>query len=201
VSGFSLEELVKAFARAFARVDARGPVWTSTTGRVYQAGLGPHAEDAAVALVLAELRDDPDWSTVPCGQFIGYPNQRAQVCDLWFGEPAQWVVEVKMARLRGDNGKPDDMTIKKVISPYPRDHSAVTDATKLAESDFSAEKAIIIYGFDYPSQSLDPLIDAFETLADRRVELGPRYEVDVGPLVHPVHAAGRLFGWRIGPPR
>jgi len=201
VSGLSLEEVVRAFAGAFSRVDARAPVWTSSTGRVYQAGLGPHAEDATVALVLSELGEDPDWSGVPCGQFIDYPNQRAQVCDLWFGEPVQWVVEVKMARLRGDNGKPDDMTIKKVISPYPRDHSAVTDATRLAESEFSAEKAIIIYGFDYPNQSVDPLIEAFETLVDRRVELGSRYEVDLGPLVHPVHAAGRVFGWRIGPPR
>jgi hypothetical protein len=93
------------------------------------------------------------------------------------------------------------MTIKKVISPYARDHSAVSDATKLAESDFNAEKAIIIYGFDYPNQSIDLLIDAFETLADRRVELGPRHEFDLGPLVHPVHCAGRVFGWRVGAAR
>lgn len=138
---------------------------------------------------------------MPCGQFIDYPNQRAQVCDLWFGEPVQWVVEVKMARLRGDNGKPDDMTIKKVISPYARDHSAVSDATKLAESEFDAQKAIVIYGFDYPNQSVDALIEAFETLADRRVELGPRYEIDLGSLAHSVHAAGRVFGWHIGRPR
>ena len=104
---------------------------------------------------------------------------------MWIGQPAEWVVEVKMARLRGDNGKPDDMTIKKVISPYARDHSAVTDASKLAESAFSAEKAIIIYGFDYPNQALDPLIDAFETLADRRVELGPRYEFRSQPASPP----------------
>ena len=77
----------------------------------------------------------------------------------------------------------------------------MTDATKLAESGFSAEKAIIIYGFDYPNQTVDPLIDAFETLAARKVELGPRYEVGLGPLIHPVHAAGRVFGWRIGAPR
>jgi hypothetical protein len=158
MSAISLEELVGAFARSFARVDARAPVWTSSTGRIYQAGLGPHAEDAAVALVLADLAKDPAWSGGECGQFIDYPDQRAQVCDMWVGQPTQWVVEVKMARLRGDNGKPDDMTIKKVISPYPRDHSAVTDATKLAESKFSAEKAIIIYGFDYPNQSVEPLI-------------------------------------------
>lgn len=201
MSGLALEGVVKAFAGAFARADARAPVWTSSTGRTYQAGLGPHTENAVVAVVLAELGQDPDWSGVPCGQFIDYPNERAQVCDLWFGDPAQWVVEVKMARLRGDNGKPDDMTIKKVISPYARDHSAVSDATKLAESEFSAEKAIVIYGFDYPNQSLDPLVEAFETLTDRRVELGPRYEVDLGALVHPVHAAGRVFGWRIGPAR
>jgi hypothetical protein len=201
VSTVSLKELVQAFARAFARVDARAPVWTTSKGRSYLPGLGPHEENAAVALVLADLAQDPDWSGVPCGQFVAYPDQPAQVCDMWVGQPTQWVVEVKMARLRGDNGKPDDMTIKKVISPYARDHSAVSDATKLAESGFGAEKGIIIYGFDYPNQSVEPLIDAFETLVDRAVELGPRCEVDLGPLVHPVHAAGRVFGWRIGAPR
>ena len=77
----------------------------------------------------------------------------------------------------------------------------MTDAARLAKSEFSADKAMVIYGFDYPNQSVDTLIEAFETLADRRVELGPRYEIELGPLVHPVHAAGRVFGWRIGQPR
>jgi hypothetical protein len=90
----SLEGLVTAFAQAFARVDASAPVWTSSTGRVYQAGLGPHAEDAPVALVLAELDDDPDWSSVQCGQFIDYPNQPGQGCDLSFGEPLQMTLLV-----------------------------------------------------------------------------------------------------------
>ena len=53
---------------------------------------------------------------------------------------------------------------------------------------------MVIYGFDYPNQSVDTLIEAFETLADRRVVLGPLNEVELGPLVHPVHAAGRVFG-------
>jgi hypothetical protein len=64
VRAVSLEELVQAFARAFARVDARAPVWTSSTCRVYQVGMGPHAEDAAVALVQADLAHDPDWPGV-----------------------------------------------------------------------------------------------------------------------------------------
>ena len=123
MSGISLEEVVGAFAGAFTRVDARAPVWTTRTGTVYKPGLGPHPENAAVALVLAELHEDPGGLGVSCGQFIDYPNQRGQVCDLWFGEPAEWVVEVKMARLRGDNGKPDDMTIKKVISSTARERS------------------------------------------------------------------------------
>ena len=74
------------------------------------------------------------------------------------GQPYEWVVEVKMARLRGDNGKPDDTAIKDIISPYQSDRSALADCTKLANAEFNCRKAIVIYGFDYPDRPLDPVI-------------------------------------------
>jgi hypothetical protein len=132
-----------------------------------------------------------------CGQFAPYPGLPRQKCDLWIGQPYDWVVEIKMARLRGDNGKPDDTAIKDILSPYEPDRSALADCSKLATADFACRKAIVIYGFDYPDRLLDPLIDAFELLAARRVQMGPRAVATFGPLVHPVHSAGRVFGWEV----
>ena len=157
------------------KADSRRPVWTSVrSGREYQAGIGPHAEDAAVRLTIAEVQADPSWTGGPLCQFLPYPDAPRQKCDLGVGDPLDWVAEVKMARLRGDNGKPDDTAIKDILSPYGRDRSALTDAVKLAHSGFDAKKAILIYGFDYPDRSLDPLIAAFERLANVTVNLGPR---------------------------
>jgi hypothetical protein len=101
-----------------------------------------------------------------------------------------------MARLRGDNGKPDDTAIKDILSPYDADRSALADCTKLATAQFTCRKAVVIYGFDYSDRLLDPMIDAFELLAARRVQLSIREVAIFGPLVHPVHAAGRVF--RVG---
>jgi hypothetical protein len=53
--------------------------------------------------------------------------------------------------------------------------------------------------FDYPDRHLDPIIDAFELLAARQVELSRREVATFSPLVHPVHSAGRVFGWEVNP--
>ena len=194
-----LDRLCDAFAAAFARADALRPVWTSRTGRIYQPGLGPHAEDAAVALVLHELRRDPAMETIEFGQFLPYPESARQRCDLWIGKPVEWAVEVKMARFRGDNGKPDDTSLKDLLSPYESDRSALTDCLKLARAGFLSRCAVLIYGFDYEDRPLEPAIAAFEILAQARVNLGRRVQRDMGRLVHPVHTSGTLFAWEIGP--
>src|SRR5207244_3586211 len=121
----------------------------------------PHAEDTAVALTLNELRRDPEWRGEPAEQFLPYPDQPRRKADLWVGQPLTLVAEVKMARLRGDNGKPDDTAVKDILSPYDRDRSALTDTVKLAAAEFGCAKAVLVYGFDYPDQTVDPLIDAF----------------------------------------
>jgi len=43
------------------------------------------------------------------------------------------------------------------------------------------------------------VIDAFELLAARKVQLGQQEVATFGPFVHPVHAAGRVFGWEAKP--
>src|SRR5207247_1868611 len=112
--------------------DARRPAARSQRGdRTYQPGIGPHSENAAIRLALAEMKDR-SWQ-----QFIPYPALLRQKCDLGIGSPLEWVIEIKMARFRGDNGKPDDTALKDLLSPYESDRSALTDCVKLANSSFT----------------------------------------------------------------
>lgn len=189
--------LVDGVAAAFTKADSARPVWVSRSGREYRAGIGPHAEDAAVALMLAELRSTARYALVPSGQFLPYPDAPRQKCDVWLGDPVEWVLEVKMARFKGDNGKVDDTAIKDLISPYGADRSALTDVQKLAHSGFPSRKAILIYGFEFTDRPLEPAISAFEALARERVGLGDRRSAAMGPLVHPVHSTGVVFGWEV----
>lgn len=121
------------------------------------------------------------------------------VCD---GDPL--AVEVKMARPNGDNGKPDDTSIKDVLSPYESDRSAVSDCIKLARYAFEGKRAILIYGFEdiHGRRPLEGIIEAFEILAEAklknvRASLGDRVFAAVSGLVHPVHQSGGVFSWEI----
>ena len=197
VSGhMQLLSLVVDFAAAMTRVDQRGPQASSPrSGRIYQPGIGPHPEDQAVDLVLAELQATAPAQYANARVRVPYPTSR-QKCDLLVGE---WAIEIKMARPNGDNGKPDDTSIKDILSPYESDRSAVSDAMKLATTTLAPRKAIVIYGFECPRRPLATIIDAFELLASRSANLGPRCQAALGPLCHPIHQAGTVFGWEITP--
>ena len=189
----SLSEFVAQFAEALNAADSQRPMAVSPrSGRVYQPGIGPHPEDRAVDLIVAELKVlRPDWRIAlrQC-----YPGSR-QTCDLLWGDPPEWAIEIKMFRPNGDNGKPDDTAIKDILSPFAADRSAVSDCRKIAESDIAPHRAILIYGFDDKRKPLLEMIAAFETLARTRVSLGQRRQAPIGPLVHPVHQTGAVFAW------
>lgn len=190
-----LADFIYDFAAALKAVDARGPVFTSRTGRVYQPGIGPHSEDRAVDLIVAQMNvaHSEAYSKLACR--VPYSGSR-QTCDIVL--PAEWMIEVKMARFYGDNNKPDDTSLKDILSPFEVDRSAVTDCAKLARTIGPERKAMVIYGFDAPGRPLVVAINAFETLAARSVKLGPRVTSGYSDLVHPVHWQGAAFGWEIG---
>lgn len=190
-----LEQIVADFASGLARADALRPQWTSTSGRVYQPGIGPHAEVRAVELILDQLRTS-DWPSYGHAGPVGYPHSRLR-CDIGIGEPLEWAVEVKMARAYGDNGKLDDTWLKDLLSPYQEDHSALGDAGKLRTSGFECRRAILVYGFDYPPRPLGVALNALEVLLRTQGELGTRIEVMFDGLVHPVHARGLVAGWEV----
>src|SRR5262249_34340461 len=108
----SLAEIVAELALALTRADGRMPAARSPRGdRVYRPGIGPHSENAAILLALAELPSQAGRWT----QFVPYPGLPLQKCDLGIGDPLEWIVEIKMARLRGDNGKSDDTAVKDIL--------------------------------------------------------------------------------------
>jgi len=132
---------------------------------------------------------------------VPYPNSPRAKWDVCLGLSPdwQWVIEIKMLRLMGDNGKPNDNMLIDILSPYPGHRSAVTACEKLLTSGLRGRKAVVIYGYDYDSWPMDPAIEAFEVLARSRVSLSNPVVAEVSGLAHPVHQRGRLFGWEIAP--
>ncbi len=196
----TLSQFVQEFALGMEAADARGPrAASSRSGTLYQPGLGPHTEAATVHLVMGEMTAaHPD----RYGQYdesVPYPNIVRQRCDLCLGiAPAwDWTIEVKMLRMMGDNGRPNDNMITHILSPYPQHRSALTDCQKLRASGFSGRKAIVIYAYEYPDWAAGPAVEAFEALAGRQVTLGMRETASFSGLVHPVHEAGAVFGWEL----
>jgi hypothetical protein len=196
MAGISLNQFVVDFAAGFKAADALRPAAMSArSGRTYQPGIGPHGEDAAVQLVLAQLSVLAPNRYLIATQ-VPYPGD-SQRCDLGLGSPLDWVIEVKMARAFGDNGKPDDTYLKDLLSPYAQDHSALSDATKLRASRFQCRKAVMVYGFDDDKRPLTLALDALDALLRRDGATSPPVYAEFADLVHPVHRRGRIMAWEV----
>jgi hypothetical protein len=191
-----LGQIVRDFALAMETVDHRRPQASShrDATRLYQPGIGPFGEDAAVAMTVTEMQA-ADKNTYANAGKRRYPGS-SHLCDLALGTIPDWAIEVKLARLGRDNGTYEDAAIKKILSPYPDDRSAVTDCAKLARSGFAGRRALDLW-FTDPQRPLDWLIEAFEVVAARTAVLGPRHEAPLRDLVHPVFAAGQVYAWEV----
>lgn len=194
--------IVEDFATCIKRVDARRPqAVSSRSKRPYQPGIGPHSETQTVRLVTREMRIAfPARYAGRMSIAVPYPRAPRQKCDICIGPPpsCEWAIEVKMLRLLGDNGKPNDNILMHILSPYPAHRSALTDCEKLISSALGEAKAILIYGYDHDACPLDVAIDAFEALASVRYKLGPRESASFDGLVHPIHTRGAVYAWRLG---
>jgi hypothetical protein len=193
----NLKTILADFAEALRHVDARRPQHTTKKGRAYQPGIGPHPEDVAVKLIVDEMRLSQPEIYARAHLQVPYPNSK-QKCDLVIGEPAEWRIEVKMARVYGDNNQPDDTGVKDILSPFAVDRSALGDCIKLLTLGQDARRVVLIYGFDAPQRPVGELIAAFEILARQRVLLGERLQEKFENLVHPVHKTGGVFAWEVG---
>ena len=162
---------------------------------MYQEGIGPFTEDETVNLVLAEFPEN--WNGCRFERFVRYPSFPRQKCDLCIVTPSQKLfIEIKMMRLFGDNGKPNDNITMHILSPYPQQRSALTDVQKLRKSDFEGEKAIVIYGYDYDDYPMSLMMGCFEKLASTRLQT-PQFSHKFDGLVHPIHMRGEVYGWML----
>lgn len=195
-----LADFVQSFALGIERADAKAPVAVSRrSGTAYQAGIGPHSETETITLALQEISE----SLPAVEREVPYPAIARSRCDAVIRGGSSdecWAIEIKMLRLMGDNGKPNDNMLMHILSPYPAHRSALTDCMKLVASGFAYRKAIVIFGYDYDDSPMDPAIEAFELLAARSVRLSSAGSTSFHGLVHPIHQVGRVFGWEVSAP-
>ena len=156
---------------------------------------------------------------------VPYPIGRGK-CDLVlsgvgfkpeFGLAAyEWAIENKYVRFIGDNGKNNDYGVTKVVSPYRKDRSSVLDAERLLKFHPAEKKAILMYGFEFNSDSHRLALEwceSHETEGDQtknreRVKnmksildkADPKtHEMSMRDLIPLFEAAARTKGIRLGP--
>jgi hypothetical protein len=191
-----MDEFVACFAHGMKVADGlRLQAKHSRSPKLFQPGIGPHSEEETVRLALAHSGNAELERT---GVEVPYPTAPRLSCDIVNNT---WAIEVKMFRMKRDNGRREDYSpVENILSPYPDDRSALTDVGKLGASAFACRKGLLIFGYDYDEWPMDPVIEAFEVLASRRVGLKRAKPASVPDLIHPYHQAGRVFGWEIAPP-
>src|SRR5215218_5118393 len=193
----ALGDIVSDFADAFKAVDETRPQGASKT-RTYRPGIGPLTEAGAVNRALQHLKESKRSSYYRDASPTRYPNSRQQ-CDLVI--PTEWAIEFKLLRPFGDNGSEAEHWSENALHPYPGNVSSIGDSIKLIESGFPERKAIIIFGYEHSVLLIDITIaiESFEVIAKQVVgiELGARQSAKFGPLVHPVHQQGKVFGWQV----
>jgi len=191
-----LGEFVHSFGIGMAKADSHRPqAANARTGHLYQPGIGPHSESETITLALSNGTYEAPKSA---RREVPYPAIPRAACDVVVQDGDEtWAIEVKMLRMMGDNGKPNDNMLMHILSPYPKHRSALTDCTKLLHSGIEGRKGIVIFGYDYPDFPMQPAIDAFALLASKQVQLKSAQMVSVEGLIHPVHRRGAVYGWEI----
>ena len=190
----SLGDVVGDFADAFKAVDETRPQGASRT-RTYRSSIGPLTEADAVNRALQHLKESTRSTHYVDASPKRYPSSHQQ-CDLVI--PGEWAIEFKLLRPFGGNGAEAEHWSENALHPYPGNVSSIGDSIKLIESGFFERKAILTFGYEHSPPLIDITIaiESFEAIAKQVVgiELGERYSAKFGPLIHPVHQQGEVFG-------
>lgn len=189
----SLDRLLGLIAEGLRSIDQSGIPYTSTRPphRQYQSGVGPYSE------------------TVLCKRLVefflsAYAVECAGARTCRFPDilvPHKWAIELKLARPFGDNGDEAEHWSQNLLHPYPGNTSSLSDAMKLTKFDGNERRAVVVVGYEHspPKISLDPLVSAFEAIAQRTLglPLGPRHNFELPGLVHPHLQIARLWAWEV----
>lgn len=93
---------------------------------------------------------------------VKYPEGGGR-CDICISEAPDglkntdlrdWAIELKFVRNIGDNGGINNFGLGKVVSPYKSERSSVHDCKKLPGSKISRRKGVVIFGFEFDSESV-----------------------------------------------
>lgn len=175
-------EIVRLIADILKSFDSEGPVH-----KAFKPGIGPFGEPQIVREIARRLSSK------------GVPARTKRTPDLAIQD--EWAIEFKIARPFGDNGKEAENWSVNLLHPYAGNVSLIGDAIKLSELGTYNHKALFVIGFEHdPAKiSLNPLLDAFELIAQQvmSVHLGKRVEENRGHLVHPEHQVLRCVGWEL----
>ena len=93
-----------------------------------------------------------------------FPNMsRRNKCDIILSsdgsdlnEP-EWAIEVKHISFCGNNGKKNDFTVQKLLSPYHKDRSLIHDINRLRTTSLGKRRAVLGYCFNYSFNKLEKL--------------------------------------------
>lgn len=232
-----LPELAQRYAEALGDVDATTVTQKANrrTHKPYDLGLHALGErDALAEADSAWERRHPGELLEPDGLRLGvpYPNlPNKAACDHVFstipGDTPEWGVEAKFVSFVGNNGKGNDHGVGKILSPYLRDRGVLHDVARLRESTFTRRAAVMLYAFNYDSETCDeaerrhgasetidnirheikrngaplharPVIVLLDAILGLRGELrGPREEAAFEAWRSPAGGRGTVFVWEI----
>ena len=173
-----MQTIVERYAEAIVLVDdaVTSSGANARTGEVYLPGFLSMNEEPAVAAI------DYEWEMLYPGERqahrmgIRYPGLPGSAkCDHVLTtdglSPAEdeWGIEVKRLQFFGNNGKRNDFSTTKVLSPYLKDRGLIHDALRLRDHGFTRRVAVLGYSFDYDSATLAESEKRHTTAAARAV--------------------------------
>ena len=181
----NLSEVIEDVADSLIAIDA-----SRVPFRSFQPGVGPYGEPQLLKAIASYLNRLPKYN----GQV-----QTKRTPDLLI--PKHWVIEFKIARPYGDNGKEAENWSVNLLHPYKGNVSTIGDCYKLLELASTERKAVVVIGYEHSPARIDltPLIEAFEVVAKQvmHIALSNRIEARRNGLIHPVHQSVRVFAWEL----
>jgi hypothetical protein len=180
-----LEDIVVDIANVLFAIDKFGAPFKN-----FRRGVGPYGEPQLVREIARGLNLIPKYG----GRAV---TKRAP--DLLL--PGDCLLEFKIVRPFGDNGKQAENWSVNLLHPYPGNTSTIGDCLKLLSLPHKEKKAVVVIGYEHepPQIDLTPLISAFEVVAKQvmNLRLGKRIEILRDQLCHPVHQRLRVFAWEV----